>query len=302
MPTFDVLLGAFGAGIYLIVALTHFDLWIRRRERKGHLWLAATSASALVVDVTGIAAPFAPPAILPGLLAINLLGVTAATAALVEMVAALNREITSRSTRGVQSLVLAAPLATLVLPQLTAPLLIACGALIVTSMARAVRAAREARGPRVVARAFLVLAVCLLADLAKEVTPLPIPSNLPLAGFTVLFLAAARSLNEQFEREHEASHHDPLTGLHNRRSLMEAWEEALHRSRRSGRPISIVLADLDHFKQVNDNRGHAAGDTALRTVARALRASVRAQDVVARWGAKSSCFSFPTPMARARSA
>lgn len=293
MPTLDVLLGAFGAGIYLIVALTHLDLWIRRRERTGHLWLAATSASALVVDLTGIAAAFAPPAPLPALLMLNLLGVSAATAALVEMVSALNHETTSRFVRRLQLVALAGALAIVGLPQLAAPVLIICGILLIASMTRAVRAARSARGPRVVARAFLVLAMCLLADLIKEVTPLPIPSNLPLAGFTVLFLAAARSLNQQFEHEHEASHHDSLTGLHNRRGFMEAWEDALHRSRRSGRPVSIVLADLDHFKQVNDTRGHAAGDLALRAVARTLRASLRAQDVVARWGGEEFMLLLP---------
>jgi diguanylate cyclase (GGDEF)-like protein len=293
VPTLDVLLGAFGAGIYLIVALTHLDLWIRRRERTGHLWLAATSASALVVDHTGIAAAFAPPAPLPALLMLNLLGVSAATAALVEMVSSLNQETTSRLVRRLQFVVLAGALAIVGLPQLAAPVLIICGILLIASMTRAVRAARSARGPQVVARAFLVLAVCLLADLIKEVTPLPIPSNLPLAGFTVLFLAAARSLNQQFEHEHEASHHDSLTGLHNRRGFMEAWEDALHRSRRSGRPVSIVLADLDHFKQVNDTRGHAAGDLALRAVARTLRASLRAQDVVARWGGEEFMLLLP---------
>jgi diguanylate cyclase (GGDEF)-like protein len=293
VPTLDVLLGAFGAGIYLIVALTHFDLWNRRRERIGHLWLAATSASALIVDITGIAAAFAPPSAVPVVLVVNLLGVTATTAALVEMVSALNRETTSPWVRRLLVLVLVSALATVGLPQLAAPLLITCGVLLVASMIRAVRAARVARGPRVVARAFLVLAVCLLADLVKEVTPLPIPSNLPLAGFTVLFLAAARSLNQQFEQEHEASHHDPLTGLHNRRSFMEAWEDALNRSRRSGRPITIVLADLDHFKQVNDTRGHTAGDVALRAVARTLRTSLRAQDVVARWGGEEFMLLLP---------
>lgn len=293
MPTLDVLLGAFGAGIYLIVALTHFDLWNRRRERTGHLWLAATSASALVVDLTGIAAAFAPAPVVPAVLVVNLLGVTAATAALVEMVSALNRDATHRWLRRLQILALGGALATVALPQLAPPLLITCGVLLIASMTRALRAARVARGPQVVARAFLVLAVCLLADLLKEVTPLPIPSNLPLAGFTVLFLAAARSLNEQFEQEHEASHHDPLTGLHNRRGFMEAWEDAAHRSQRSGRPVSIILADLDHFKQVNDLRGHAAGDVALRSVARTLRASLRAQDVVARWGGEEFMLLLP---------
>lgn len=301
MPTLDVLLGAFGAGIYLIVAISHFDLWIRRRERVGHLWLAAASASALVVDLTGVAVAFAPPSFTAFLLGANVLGVALATASLVELVSALNRGATGAWARRLEILILVVAPVTVILPQVTGALLVTCGLMLLATMARAIQAARQEDGPRVVARAFLVLAACLLADLLKELTPLPIPSNLPLAGFTILFLAAARSLNDRFEREHEASRHDALTGLHNRRSFLEAWESAVHRGRRSGRPISIALADLDHFKQVNDTRGHAAGDATLLAVSDALRASLRAQDVVARWGGEEFMLLLPdTDLAGAR--
>jgi len=169
----------------------------------------------------------------------------------------------------------------------------ACGVLLIAATAKAVRAAREARQSRPVSRAFIFLSSCLLADLLKELTPVPIPDNLPILGFTVLFLSAARSLNDRFERDHDASRRDPLTGLLNRRSLIESSEDAIHRARRSGKPISIVLADIDHFKAINDTRGHAAGDAALLAVAQALRSALRAQDAVARWGGEEFMLLLP---------
>ena len=292
MPTFDVLLGAFGAGVYLIVAVTHADLWARRRERTGHLWLALASASALVVDVTGIALAFAATAE-AALLGLNTLGVAGATAALLELVSALSRAPTGRWSRRLQvAALLCAPI-TAVLPSLTGAVLVSCGILLGASLTRAVRAARLDRDSRVVSRAFLILAACLIADLMKQLFSLPVPDNLPLAGFTILFLAAAHSLNDRFEREHDASRRDALTGLPNRRSFLESWEEALQRSRRSGQPISVALGDLDHFKRINDTQGHACGDAVLRAVAQAIRSSLRAQDVVSRWGGEEFMLLLP---------
>ena len=77
---------------------------------------------------------------------------------------------------------------------------------------------------------------------------------------------------------------DPLTGLANRRGLAIAWQHEQARCQRHGAPCSVLAADLDHFKQLNDARGHLAGDQVLRTVARVLVASVRAQDLVVRMG------------------
>lgn len=161
-------------------------------------------------------------------------------------------------------------------------------------MARAFRAAREGgRDPRTVAKGFLVLTLCLILDLVKEFHVAPIPSGLPIVGFIVLFLTSTRSLINRFGREEEASRTDPLTGLPNRRGFLEATDGALARSRRSGRPISIVLSDLDHFKRVNDSLGHGAGDAVLKAVADAIRSSLRSQDVAARWGGEEFIFLLP---------
>jgi diguanylate cyclase (GGDEF)-like protein len=77
---------------------------------------------------------------------------------------------------------------------------------------------------------------------------------------------------------------DGLTGLSNHRTFQERLTEMMARAERSGRLVSLVLCDIDHFKSVNDTHGHPVGDTVLKRVAQVLASSVRAIDVVARYG------------------
>jgi len=78
---------------------------------------------------------------------------------------------------------------------------------------------------------------------------------------------------------------DPLTGCYNRRYLDERLREEVLRSQRSGRPLSVIITDIDHFKRTNDTRGHAAGDRVLKGLAEILASEMRAQiDWVARLG------------------
>ena len=77
---------------------------------------------------------------------------------------------------------------------------------------------------------------------------------------------------------------DALTGLANRRRVIDVAQYEVQRGRREGTPISFILGDVDHFKRVNDERGHEAGDHALVTTAVVLRQAVREADTVARWG------------------
>lgn len=77
---------------------------------------------------------------------------------------------------------------------------------------------------------------------------------------------------------------DPLTLLANRASLNQRLQQEMHRFQRNGTPFSVVLLDLDHFKQANDLLGHLAGDSILVTFARIVQDAVRAEDVVGRWG------------------
>ncbi len=77
---------------------------------------------------------------------------------------------------------------------------------------------------------------------------------------------------------------DPLTGLFNRRYLEETLARELAKALRDAGPVSVVLIDVDNFKQINDGHGHAAGDRVLQDLAALLSASVRAADVVSRYG------------------
>jgi len=96
------------------------------------------------------------------------------------------------------------------------------------------------------------------------------------------------SLNGQLEtllhQERELARTDPLTGLANRRMFDDALRRAVSRNQRDGAGIAVGLLDLDNFKRLNDTRGHAAGDEALRAVAAAMRAVMRAGDIAARLG------------------
>ncbi|MGA9565939.1 MAG: diguanylate cyclase [Candidatus Korobacteraceae bacterium] len=78
--------------------------------------------------------------------------------------------------------------------------------------------------------------------------------------------------------------HDPLTGIWNRGALMQLAQAEIQRAQRSSVAIGFLMIDVDHFKIVNDNYGHAIGDLVLRQVARRLSQSVRGYDVVGRYG------------------
>jgi len=104
--------------------------------------------------------------------------------------------------------------------------------------------------------------------------------------------AANRRLAEQASR-------DPLTGLYNRGYLHEVLEREMARALRYGDVLSLVMIDLDAFKDVNDVHGHAAGDAVLRDVARMLRPGLRDGDVLARYGGDEFCVLLPNTDAAA---
>jgi len=90
-------------------------------------------------------------------------------------------------------------------------------------------------------------------------------------------IAARDALREQ-------ATHDPLTGLWNHGATLDILKNELTRGDRQGAAITVTMADIDHFKRVNDDYGHLAGDEVLREVARRLRASVRTYDSIGRYG------------------
>lgn len=92
------------------------------------------------------------------------------------------------------------------------------------------------------------------------------------------------SLREVSEALREASMHDPMTGLTNRRFLMERLNEESERAKRRQTPYAVAMIDVDFFKAVNDQHGHDAGDQVLCEIARAIRGALRKYDVCGRWG------------------
>ena len=97
-------------------------------------------------------------------------------------------------------------------------------------------------------------------------------------GETVKYLGAIH------DRLTELSITDELTGLYNRRYFFHALEEEIKRAQRYKLPLSLVMADIDHFKKVNDTYGHLVGDQVLRKIAQLMGDSFRKTDIVARYG------------------
>jgi len=99
----------------------------------------------------------------------------------------------------------------------------------------------------------------------------------------------------------EAAIKDPLTGLHNRRKMMEVLENEEVRTERTNQPFCIVMCDIDHFKIFNDTYGHDCGDYVLVEISRLIRANTRKQDFVGRWGGEEFLLLYPeTNMAGGR--
>ncbi len=94
-------------------------------------------------------------------------------------------------------------------------------------------------------------------------------------------VADSRALHRQLA--HSAMH-DSLTGLPNRATFQRGLEDAVHQARREAREHALCFIDLDHFKTVNDNAGHAVGDAVLRDISQAIRGACRTNDFAARIG------------------
>lgn len=100
-------------------------------------------------------------------------------------------------------------------------------------------------------------------------------------------------------REQELARTDELTGLNNRRAFLELSEHAFQHAARYNRPISLILLDVDRFKEINDGRGHSAGDDVLRTLAAVVRNTVRTSDIAGRLGGEEFAVLLPETDAQA---
>ena len=127
-------------------------------------------------------------------------------------------------------------------------------------------------------------------------------SRREVENVNLLGVIAARSLETAWEIEEEwrIARTDPLTGLANRRHFDEQLSRIVSESLKYGAPASLIVADVDHFKKVNDGFGHEAGDDVLKAVARIFMSCLRAEDVCARYGGEEIAILLPeTTVARA---
>ena len=117
--------------------------------------------------------------------------------------------------------------------------------------------------------------------LRKPPDPAELLARVAAAVEVTALRAELRRRTDELDRMSRTDH---LTDLFNRRHLDETLQAMVASSRRHQFPITVLLVDVDHFKQVNDRYGHEAGDVVLRTIARTLAQAVRIDDVVGRWG------------------
>lgn len=124
-----------------------------------------------------------------------------------------------------------------------------------------------------------------------------VPAAAVLAGRLSRLRHRARQhsseLKDALNRIRELATRDELTGLINRRHMLELLEQEHQRCTRSGQTFCLAMLDLDHFKRVNDAHGHAVGDDVLRAVAQEAQRQVRASDVLARWGGEEFVLMMP---------
>jgi diguanylate cyclase (GGDEF)-like protein/PAS domain S-box-containing protein len=131
-------------------------------------------------------------------------------------------------------------------------------------------------------------------ELADSLEPFLEALGTVIAGFQNLRARrkAEQDLHRAQQRLRIMATQDGLTEIPNRQSLMDAIDDAFSRSKELGIPFSTVFVDVDHFKRINDEHGHAAGDRVLRHVARLLRETIRPADIIGRYGGEEFVMAF----------
>jgi diguanylate cyclase (GGDEF)-like protein len=167
------------------------------------------------------------------------------------------------------------------------------------------QARQRSTGARVMVLAFVMMAAMALlrviggtAPGVHDVFAMFAGQHVSVLGAIVLQIAITVGyllcLNETLRRELERlSGTDMLTGAYNRRGLLAEMARDLERARRLGHPVSLVMFDIDHFKRVNDERGHPAGDLVLTAFAELVTRRMRSTDLLARYGGEEFVLVLP---------
>lgn len=143
-----------------------------------------------------------------------------------------------------------------------------------------------------------MLGFAKLGDAARISLLVPVPLALLCGGINFHLIVA---LERARKMVHELAMVDALTGLSNRHRFVPAAKREIDLARRHGQPLAILVVDADHFKYINDAHGHLAGDQFLVEIGHRFRATLRATDLLARWGGEEFIVLLPnTPVAQAQ--
>jgi diguanylate cyclase (GGDEF)-like protein len=134
-------------------------------------------------------------------------------------------------------------------------------------------------------------------DVSASICKLKDGDYLRVGNCIYRFLAGGNVEAEYHEEIYRLTIIDALTDVHNKRYLLDFLDRELARSARYGRPLSLILFDIDHFKIVNDEMGHLCGDFTLRELAACVRGVVRKEELFARYGGEEFALVLPeTPL------
>jgi len=132
-------------------------------------------------------------------------------------------------------------------------------------------------------------ALAMFRDPIQQLAVMTFVMALVVSSF-LFTLALGAALNVELYRRATT---DRLTGIFNRHAFEELARREVARGKRSGRAPGMLMVDVDHFKRINDSLGHLVGDEVLASVAKALAASLRQQDLIGRWGGEEFCVLLP---------